>query len=356
MYAENGEEEKALNLFQKMKEMNSGNPLVYFSLGKYYMDLGRKADAISEFKTGFESKDVNPEIKIQVFLELIRVQSPDEQLNSNMAELLEVMYKTDQGYSGVDVLYADYLYNQGEMDSAEVIYKRIVDNNPSNPLAWQNLLLIQSTQQDFREMFDIAGEAISNYPNLPFFLLFQGIGASQIQEYSVAIESLKSGLSMNMNNPELTKQFYISLGDAYYQVGEHDKAFKNFDNLLALEPDNDLVLNNYSYYLAVLDRDLDKALEMIEKCISKNPDNATYLDTYAWVLYRNGDLKDALKAIEKAISLNENPSGEVLEHYGDILFMNNRVEEAREKWKLAKEAGGASEEIDDKIERGLKEG
>jgi len=354
LYAEKGEEEKALALFEKMKSLNSGNPLVYFSLGKYYMDLDRKEEAIAEFKTGFASKEVNPEIKIQVFIELVRVQSPEEQLNESMAELLEVLYHTDKGNSSVDILYADYLFNLGKHDDAEKIYKRITKTNPSAFLAWRNLLLIQNTQLDFEEMFVIASEAVDNYPSQAFFLLFKGIGASQIQKLQLAVESLNSGLSMNMNNPDLTKQFYISLGDTYYQLGKYGEAFKNFENLLALDPGNDLVLNNYSYYLSVLEQDLDKALIMIEKCIKNNPNNPTYLDTYAWVLYKLEKYELALKYIEKAISLNLDPSGEVLEHYGDILHKNEREEQAVEKWKLARDAGGVSDDIDMKIEKGIK--
>ena len=355
LYAENGEEEKALALFERMKELNSGNPLVYFSLGKYYMDLGRQEEAILEFETGFASKEVNPDIKIQVFIELVRVQSAEDQINGKMAELLEVLYNTNKGNSNVDVLYADYLYNIGKQDEAEEIYKRITKATPSAFLAWQNLLLIQNSQLDFEEMFAIASEAVNNYPSQPFFLLFKGIGASQIQKHQIAVESLNSGLSLNMNNSDLTKQFYISLGDAYYQLGEYEEAFKNFENLLALEPDNELVLNNYSYYLSVLDQDIDKALKMIERCIQKAPDNPTYLDTYAWVLYKSEKYKLALENIEKAISLNNEPSGEVLEHYGDILFRNGQEAVAVEKWKLARDAGGASNDIDIKIENGLKQ-
>ena len=93
---------------------------------------------------------------------------------------------------------------------------------------------------------------------------------------------------------------------------------------------------------------------MIEKVIDKEGNNPTYLDTYAWVLFKNGNHEKALEVIEKVILLNNKPSGEVLEHYGDILFMNNKPDLAREKWKMARDAGGASKEIELKIENGIK--
>ncbi len=354
LYADKGNEEKALALFNKMKAMNSGNPLVYFSLGKYYLDLDRKEEAIAEFHTGFASKQVNPDIKIQVFLELVRTQTADASLNESLAGLLEVMYQTDKGNSSVDVLYADYLFNLGLEEKSEVIYKRITEKTPANFLAWQNLLFIQNSQLDFKEMVEIASDASENYPNQPLFLLFKGIGASQTDQLELAIEALNAGLDININNTDLTKQFYISLGDTYYEMDKYQEAFRNFNNLLALEPDNTVVLNNYSYYLSLLDQDLEKALGMIERCIGIEPDNATYLDTYAWILFKNEKFEKALEVIEKALSLSESPSGEGLEHYGDILYRNSNPEKAREEWKRADRRGGASDKIKRKIESVLK--
>ena len=354
LYAERGEEKKALELFTEMKRMNSGNPLVSFSLGQYYYQLDRKEDAIEEFKNGFASKQVNPEIKIQVFIELVRSQNGSEELNDNMLELLELLYETNKEHPGVDGLFADYLFNKDSLNAAEVIYKRIVKNAPSNYLAWQNLLFIQNSQMDFEEMYSIGKESVANFPNQPLLLLFKGMGASQTNHLEEAIKALKSGLRININNTELTKQFYTSLGDAYYQNNNYDEAFGYFDDLLAIDPNNVIVLNNYSYYLSVLDRDLDKALRMIEKCIKVEKDNSTYLDTYAWVLFKNKNFEKALEMIEKALALDEEPSGEVLEHHGDILFRNNKLEEAKLAWKKAEASGEASIEIGEKIKSGLK--
>jgi len=203
-------------------------------------------------------------------------------------------------------------------------------------------------------MYSIGKESVANFPNIPLLLLFKGMGASQTDHLEEAIETLKSGLRININNTELTKQFYTSLGDAYYQNKNYDEAFGYFDDLLALDPNNVIVLNNYSYYLSVLDRDLDKALGMIEKCLKAEKDNSTYLDTYAWVLFKNKNYEKALEMIEKALALDKKPSGEVLEHHGDILFRNNKLEEAKLAWKKAEKAGEASSDIGEKIKSGLK--
>ena len=112
-----------------------------------------------------------------------------------------------------------------------------------------------------------------------------------------------------------------------------------------------MVLNNYSYYLSVLGKDLDKAERMSAKTIEIEPGNATFLDTYAWILFKKGQFLEAKFIIERAIDNMDEPSGVVVEHYGDILFKNGNINGALEQWKKALEIGGHSDLLEQKIER-----
>jgi tetratricopeptide (TPR) repeat protein len=83
---------------------------------------------------------------------------------------------------------------------------------------------------------------------------------------------------------------------------------------------------------------LDKAEEMISNVIQLEPSNATYLDTYAWVLFKRGKYMEALFIIEQAIENGGDTMGVVLEHYGDILYKVGNKEEALKYWKMALKA------------------
>lgn len=348
--AEQGRDEDALREYQSIKDSNPGNPIVYFSLGQFYSDKGMKTEAIREFKTGFQSKQVSPDIKYSLFLELLRENQSDS-LNGEMVELLKAMYVADAGHPGIDGLYADYLYNTGNVQESEPIYKRVVQSNPSAFMAWQRLLFIQNDQLDFEDMFQFGKRASQLFPNQSVFFLFYGLAANALEKYEEAVEALKKGKRLNAPNSDVTKQYYISLGDALFHTGAYEEAFRNYDLLLVLDSENAVVLNNYAYYLSLIDQDLDKALHMIEKCLQLEPDHPTYLDTYAWVLFKRGDYAQALVQIEKALLLETGEaSGEVLEHYGDILFKNGNTNKAVEIWEQAERTQGASEDIRKKIE------
>ena len=113
--------------------------------------------------------------------------------------------------------------------------------------------------------------------------------------------------------------FDAFLGDLYYEANDEEKAFDAYERTLRNDPDNVLVLNNYAFYLAVKNQDLDKALEMSTKAITAEPNNPTYLDTHAWVLYMKGEYKEAEKHMKKAMQLLKEPDETFNQHYNAIL-------------------------------------
>lgn len=72
---------------------------------------------------------------------------------------------------------------------------------------------------------------------------------------------------------------------------------------------------------------------MSAQCIKLEPDNATYLDTYAWIFFVQGNYTLAKIYIESALEKDKTKSAELVDHYGDILFMNGDKEK---RWSNGK--------------------
>jgi tetratricopeptide (TPR) repeat protein len=77
------------------------------------------------------------------------------------------------------------------------------------------------------------------------------------------------------------------------------------------------------------------------------------MDTYAWILYKQGQYAKAKEWQEKALRAEGKDEGVLLEHYGDILYKLGDKAGALEQWKKAKAAGSAGELIDRKIQEGI---
>ena len=353
-YAAKGKKEEALAQYKILTEQHPENPAISFSLGQFYYQNGKKQEALDEFLKGFRSPDENPAIKIEIVNENVSAQSQEKKLDDEVVKLIETLYQVDKGDPEVDGLYANYLYSGERLAEAEPLYRKLTVTQPGNFMVWQNLLFILNEKKSFDDILKVTDSALIYFPGQGLFHLFKGIAAIEKKNYPVAIAALNKGLSVPGQNAEIVKQFYLSLAEALYRNGNSTEAFQNFNQMLVLEPDNVQVLNNYSYYLSLDGKDLDKALEMITKCVKLEPENPTFLDTFAWVLYQRKEYAKALEVMTKTIKLSPDPSGEVLEHYGDILFRNGKPEEAKQAWINARGKKETSDKIEDKISNGLK--
>ena len=110
------------------------------------------------------------------------------------------------------------------------------------------------------------------------------------------------------------------------------------------------VINNYSYYLSLREEKLEYAESLSKKTIIIEPNNSTYLDTYAWILFKLEKYQDALFYIKRAFEHGGAQSEVIVEHYGDIQFMVGNAETALELWKLSNEMGNNNKELIKKIE------
>ena len=138
-------------------------------------------------------------------------------------------------------------------------------------------------------------------------------------------------------------------GDFCHTIGDKERMYEEYDSTLMYDPDNIAVLNNYAYYLSTESRDLNRALEMSARTLEEEPLNATYLDTYAWILFKMKKYKDALGYMEKALRYLDADNPEIYEHYGDVLFMCGEKEKALENWHKAVQLNGSSVTLEEKI-------
>ena len=139
------------------------------------------------------------------------------------------------------------------------------------------------------------------------------------------------------SSADLVSDLYAVMGDIYHARGDKASAFASYDSCLQWKDDNIMALNNYAYYMSEDGMDLHKAESMSYKTIKVEPNNGTYLDTYAWILFKEERYADAKTYIDAALKNRDSTENNstVLEHAGDIYAMNGMIDEAVEYWKQA---------------------
>ncbi len=185
------------------------------------------------------------------------------------------------------------------------------------------------------------------FPNKPELKLFIGIAWYQKGSFNKSLEILKDGYTDNLENGVKT-QYLTFLGESAYRSGNYDDAFGYFEKLLILEPDNNMVKNNYSYYMALKDYNLKRAVELSGQTVKNDPDNGTFLDTYGWILYKTGDYSQAKIYLERALKNADNNS-EICYHYAEVLYQLGDKDSSLTWYEKAKNGGMDNEEIDQRI-------
>ena len=165
--------------------------------------------------------------------------------------------------------------------------------------------------------------------------------------------------TITLQDLDFMSSILTSMGDCAYNMNDSTAAFLDYRNALEIDPDNSLAANNYAYFLSISGGDLNRAYELSQKSLrGEQSDNPTYIDTNAWILYLRGDYKQALEQQKRAIELMEQSGTEdveALEHFGDILIMNDQPDKAVEYWQKALKLDPARKELREKIERTKKE-
>ena len=353
MYTNDNLFTKAEENYQKLFAIDSTNGLGQISI----IDLYRKKMDYDKVFNYLEKVIYNEEIDFQskamVFLSMLN--SPKE-LNIYFQQIKEHLLLFKEEYNDrkeAHTLYADYFIRMNKLDEGAGELESIVAKFSVNPAVWEQLLSIYSYQSQFDKLYTVSCTAIDSFPQHALFYLFKGISAIQTEKPSEAPAVLKNGLKHIENNPDLEYDFYTYLGEAYNELQDYEKSDYYFDLVIKKDTTDLYVLNNYAYYLSLREEKLEYAKELSKKTIQAEPDNTTYLDTYAWILFKQENYKDALYYIKKAYNAGGFENPEIVEHYGDILFFNGFKDKAKKMWELAKNLGKSSDQLQLKIDNGI---
>jgi len=112
-----------------------------------------------------------------------------------------------------------------------------------------------------------------------------------------------------------------------------DAAVTDLRSIIEREPDNATALNALGYTLANRTDRLDEAHSLISDALALQPNEPAILDSMGWVLYRQGQYDAAIDYLTRAYAGFPDP--EVAAHLGEVLWMNDNPEGARNIWRGA---------------------
>lgn len=354
LYLSHDQEKKGLQLLNKIVRENPDNGFVMLYLADYYRSKSDTLNTEKYIREAFLNYKIDNGLKVQYLLKLLMNQNNSNVSYDRVYSYLKWLLERYPDDLGVRTLNADFLKRENKLEECKRELEFIVSKEKNNYLVWEELMLLSNQLNDTVAMRREGFECLQYFPNEPLPYVMISLPMLVQGDYTGAEVYLKNGLNLAADNSPVKSQIYAYLGECYYKRDSVELAFTMFDNALAINPNDIMTLNNYSYYLSLRNERLDVAEKMISHALSADPNNGTFLDTYAWVLFKRKDYSLARFYMRSAIENTKEPSGVLYEHYGDILYMNGDKEEAVKMWEKALELGDdVSSDLKLKIENGL---
>lgn len=252
--------------------------------------------------------------------------------NVALAEVLlkratEVDPKNKYAWNNLGLIYLSTRQN----DQAISAFQKQIEVNPYDEYAYNNLGRVYWQERKYDDAVKAFNKQLENNPLDKYAHANLGAMYAEWHKYDLAVPELEKAASLTPDSAELQ----VSLGDAYLNLGEDQKALAAFDHAVEMSA-TPLVWNNIAYQLSLKKTHLDRAQQYAESAVSATAaalrnvslDRLTkndlplvsslvaYWDTLGWVHFDEGNLDKAEKYVAAAWALGHH--AEVGDHLGQI--------------------------------------
>ena len=335
----NGEEEQALKVFHQVLKEEPDNSRTLMALRNYYQAKEDTLTADSLLERLLFSRSTQQENKVYLIRQEIMANEANGGDSTKVLSLFRKM-NTIQPDADMLMLQASYMdLKKMPKDSINPVLEQVLNSAPDNAAARLQLVANAWEAEDMDRIVTLCQAARQYNPDEMAFYYYQGIAYYKQEKLDEALSAFQNGIGVINENssPLIVSDFYAVMGDILHQKGLAEEAYAAYDSCLQWKDDNIGCLNNYAYYLSEEGVQLDKAEQMSYKTIKAEPKNATYLDTYAWILFMQQRYSEARIYIDQALQ-NKNDSVDnsvILEHAGDIYSFCQQPDQALAYWQDA---------------------
>lgn len=351
LYLLAGDYDRAGKALEQLRKQDKGSDVVRVAEVTYLARRERYRDGAKYILSQSRSEGIDPE-QVESLIQTLYKESPSatearREVVKVRAEIAKLFPQTPQLRLG---LSQDYLLLSDTV-AAEGILDRLVDDRVelvSPYVYFTDRYAAAEDTTNLRHYAEAGHEALPEEGVFRLYLALLAVNAGDTTGYR---RQLDDALTVVSTEDRFYPQLALLRADDLSGGGNFDAARPYYEAAVSqpLPP----AYNNYAYFLTEKSgtpADLDKAEKLARQAIKLEPDNGTYLDTYAWVLYRKGSSMLALIYIKKAIEATETPDPTLYEHLAEILTAEDRYDEAIEAWRHCLESGGDAKLVAQKVE------
>ena len=336
----NGQQKKALAIYDKILKEEPDNRNAQMAMLAHYNERQDSVQANGMLERILQNKYASTEDRVALLRQVIGESEQSGGDSTRVLQLFRMILDMPQQDADMALFCATYM-NLKKMpnDSIRKVLEKALDISPDNAAVRLQLVSFAWQAKDRDRVISLCQDARQYNPDEMAFYYYQGIAYYQKDQLDEALNAFQNGIGVITpeSDPAIVSDFYAVMGDIMHQRGMEQEAFAAYDSCLQWKDDNIGCLNNYAYYLSEKGIQLEKAEQMSYRTIKAEPKNATYLDTYAWILFMQKRYSEAKIYIDQTLQCDSDSSSVLLEHAGDIYYHTKDVERAVTLWQKALE-------------------
>lgn len=345
MLIESEQAEEAANYLEPL--VLEGNPDAQATLARIQMDTGEnQGEALSDLETLIQDDGIAVSQKIELIQNYW--QKNPNQLES-VVSLTTLLTEQNSTESLAFILHAEVLISNQQLLDAQQAYQQVVLLDEGNLEVWLTLLALENDLFLGESLKTHAEIALEIYPNYAEFWIYAIRGYLLTNDLTMANLMLQDGQRYAGNKEDLLQAFEVCEADILTAQEDFKTAEELYQKVLSKNKSDRNALKGYVLLNLKQNNKLSDAKQMAEELLTQRPEYPPYVDILALVEYTQGNYDIAKNQLEKIVS--KNPTGRILEHYGDVLYQLGDIEAAVKQWRAAKAQGnGISLLLDKKID------
>ncbi len=317
-YEQVGEPETARSIYKEIIKLDAQDTKAQLALAG---EIKKNDDVtyLNTLKPVFSKSDESIDVKIKALVPyIIKVSETKEPaLVQATLELSDMLCTVHPDEAKAYAIHGDLQFHAGQIDEALATYQKTLELDDNVFSVWDQIMYIYSLKRDNDSLLKMSEKAIDLFPNQASAFFMNGLASSNKGEYMNAVDSYQQAALMSRKNPDLKLDTHTKMALSYIALSKKDAAQKQ----------------------------LDKAKTM-------RATDPRVLDAEAMLLSFQGKHKEAKSILDGLMKKGGNTIPLILEHYGDIHAQLGKEAEAAKYWQQAKDKGGFSDALEQKIRSG----
>lgn len=345
IHAELGEDEKAIELLNRVVELMPHHAGAYYNLGFIYTKLGRFKEGLEYTRRGIELEPAYEDSKLRLCLgpEVVGFGPYYRKRGEGVtvteeetAKAAEVSEENETALPELDLPSAAQYVEQAEehlkQEDYESALAAIDQARAIDPDAEQTIMLKAQILERTANVSD-AINLLKKYLNRHHGSQRVQAELAHLLESAGRLEEAQQMYSSLLETDSAHAEWLAHIADIFYRLGQFDDALTYYNRLY--ERDNGNLAANLGFLrICIKNRNISKATTYIRFLKEKYPDN--YEFNFLAGLYHmdKGEREDAIAYFKKAIEIDSSKPSPYY-HYGLLQIQKGDFEGACSNWKKA---------------------